>query len=376
MDAETGIIGDTQTAAAPAKRGMAKRLQFSGLMQYVPPFGVALVVSGIALVLAPWIGPRLDAALTVIAGLFLARGLFDLIVIKYRLIVLPDRSPRPVTGSPFRVIKARRACRSFQPRGLSGEHEARLREILADHETPGDDSLTTSPIRAERITGEMNVWLAVGATQFLVIIGPKAYDRLAVIEAGRRYQHVVHDLTEAGLATGWIGPGADQQAIEAALGDRFDPTRDHVLALIAIGYASRYRPMMAALAGVTHHMRKPLSALVFDTVPDLPAPLTQKPWKHFTRAFDACRAAPSSYNTQTSRLICEFQAGRFTKAGFATVTESKFYAPLALGIWAAHWEIAMQAQGIAGEFTPLPQPENLSNDFKSHMIWHSASTNS
>lgn len=39
-----------------------------------------------------------------------------------------------------------------------------------------------------------------------------------------------------GLATCWIGPGADHESITLKLGQRFDKERDHIICVCAVGH--------------------------------------------------------------------------------------------------------------------------------------------
>lgn len=94
----------------------------------------------------------------------------------------------------------------------------------------------------------MTVWPGVGAHEFLVAIAPRSYDRLALIDVGRNLQKVVLHATRMGVATCWIGPGADQSSVIKHLGDRFDPDRDHVVCICAVGYRSRFQPLSIRVA--------------------------------------------------------------------------------------------------------------------------------
>ena len=101
----------------------------------------------------------------------------------------------------------------------------------------------------------------------MVALAPRDYDRLAVIDVGRSLQKVVLAATRMGLATCWIGPGADQKSVERHLGARFDPARDHVVCVCALGYESRYKPLMIRLLQRAMH---PRSARVDELVMTVP----------------------------------------------------------------------------------------------------------
>lgn len=46
---------------------------------------------------------------------------------------------------------------------------------------------------------------------------------------------------------------------------------------------------------------------------------------------------------------------------FYQTTESHYFAPVALGIWSANWEMGCEALGIKGYFAVLPNSDNYEN---------------
>lgn len=372
MSSETTAPAHDAAPAAPAPRRKSAlaRLQFSGWAQYLLPFllagGAGLAGWG-ALVLG---FATLGRGLVVIGALFGARGIFELVVIKWRLVALPEPAPKKLKGDWLDVIRARSSCRSFQARPLSEAHRYLIRDAVA-RETAQDCgcALVQGEVRAHYVNAPLRVWPSVNAREFLVVLGPRAYDRKAVIEAGRAMHMVVLDATKAGIATCWIGPGADHASVEAALGADFDPARDHVICVIALGYASRYWPLMNRLAGLTGLPRKPLTDLVFEDVPGLPLPLRHKAYAKIAPALEAVRRAPSSYNTQTTRLILSRDHDRLRIARFAATEGSRYYAPVALGIWAATWARATEALGITGTFRLKDAPQPLAMELVRDLDW-------
>ena len=110
-------------------------------------------------------------------------------------------------------------------------------QSLCDRHTAGGQ-IGTRAVRFEYVSQTLTVWPTVNASEFLVAIAPLEYDKLAVIDVGRTLERIVADATRMGLGTCWIGPGADQRSIQRHLGDRFDPARDHVVCVCAVGYRS------------------------------------------------------------------------------------------------------------------------------------------
>ncbi|MEC7762479.1 MAG: nitroreductase family protein [Pseudomonadota bacterium] len=357
------------TGAAPVRAlvGVKERLQFTGWLQYLLPVVIGLglmALGGLGALIRPslwWLMP---------GGVLVARGLADIVILKLRLIPLPRRGLRPVTGDGFAVMRARRACRSFEPRRMDEADEAFVRDRVEVHTGTGNPAaLTGMPIRAEFVDAPLTVWPVVGAQQFLAVLGPAEYDRLAVIEAGRALQEVVLDLTARGIATCWIGPGAERQSVVTALGPRFDAHRDHVLCVIAIGYASHWMPLMARMMRLAMHRRKPFADLVFAGAPGVPARLDRGPLKPFAKVFAACRAAPSSYNSQTTRAVVEVDGKSLKQVSFCTTEGSRYYAPLALGIWCANWARGVEALGAPGHWRPLPAPRALGGGLVEDVVW-------
>ncbi len=336
------------------------RLQFTGWLQYVPNAGAALAFLLVA-VLAWWIGVGPSLLIwtpAAIGSLLLANLAFDLVTVK-----LGVRPPEAVPGSnealdPFDLMRARRSCRSFQHRDLLDTHRTAILESVRRH-TARDVLLGEHPIRFEYIAAPLTVWPTVGAHEFLVAIGPRAYDRTAIVDVGRSLQRVVLDATRMGVATCWIGPGADHTSILQHLGERFDPEKDHIVCVCAIGYASRYVPLTVRWMTRSMHNRLPLASLFFaDPGFCRPLDLATPPFAAFGRCYEACQWSPSSYNGQTTRGVGAATTSdgevQGVRLDFYAATASRYYAPVALGIWCADWEAGCEALGIDGHLAALP----------------------
>jgi nitroreductase len=206
--------------------------------------------------------------------------------------------------------------------------------------------------RFEYVAAPLTVWPTVNASEFLVPIVPKAYDRSAVIDVGRTLQRIVMDATRMGLATCWIGPGADHDSVIAHLGNRFDPEVDQIICVCAVGYRSRYIPLVIRIFNrQVSGRRRPLSGLFFsDMALERPIDVAATPYDRFGRTYEACQWAPSSYNGQTTRAVVEVDGVSVSAVHFLATTASRYYAPVALGIWCANWDLGCDALGMPGEF--------------------------
>ncbi len=347
------------------------RLQFTGWLQYIPIAVLALIFILVAAVF--WILDFMPLAypLVFVAAFLLAVLVFDIGTVKYHL---HPREPRPECNDHldmFDLLRGRRSCRSFQDRKLVATDYEKLAEIVRFHSGQSDTKMIgESAIRFEYVSAPLTVWPVVGATEFLVAIAPNEYSRLAVIEVGRSLQKIVMDATRMGLATCWIGPGADQASIVQNLGARFNAQHDHVICVCAIGYKSRYKPLFLRFVQTLQRRRLPLSSLFFaDSYFNEPLNVEALTFKRFGRTFEVCQWSPSSFNGQTTRCAAvmekksvkkgrgDMDAQRLVRFDFYAATESRYYAAVALGIWCANWEMGCLAIGISGHFAVLSEGE-------------------
>ena len=339
------------------------RLQFTGWLQYTINWVVAL-----AFLLMAAVGGAIGAAPIVlfwlplgIGALLAANCAFDVATLKFRLRPA-EAHPRRRDGlDAFDLMRARRACRSFQPNSLTESDRAELLESVRANSRP-DRQIGHAPIRFEYVAAPLTVWPTVGAHEFLVAVAPRAYDRLAVIDVGRSLQNVVLQVTRMGIATCWIGPGADQKSVVAHLGDRFDPETDHVICVCAVGYGSRFKPLFVRFMQLMQHRRLPLASLFFaDPQFRTPLDVGARPFDSYGRCYEVCQWSPSSYNSQTTRCAAvterEDGAARLVRFDFCAATNSRYYAAVALGIWCANWEAGCQALGKRGHFAMLSAQE-------------------
>ncbi len=339
------------------------RLQFTGWLQYLITTNAAvafLVISAIGWLIGAW-QLLLFWLPFGIGCLLLAAAIFDVITVKWGVRPrepLPHRKDRVDT---FDLIRSRRSCRSFQSRDLTVADRAELLRAVGEC-TERDRLIGTSAIRLEYVAAPLTVWPTVGAHEFLVALAPRSYDRLAVIDVGRSLQKVVLHATRMGVATCWIGPGADQTSVINHLGERFDPDQDRVVCVCAVGYRSLFQPLSVRGIELLQHRRRPVASLFFaDPHFQTPLAVDVAPYSSFGRCYEICQWSPSSYNSQTTRCaaVTTRAGGKQTVArfDFCVTTNSRFYAPVALGIWCANWEAGCDALDIPGHLVVLSAEE-------------------
>lgn len=329
------------------------RLQFTGWLQYMLPLMLALPIFLVA-ALFSLLGIKLLANLFLFVGSFLLLMFaFDLITVKFRL-RFPEALPKRNDNlDMFDLMRARHSCRSFQTRKLTSSDHDELMESVRFHSEAA--MIGEAPIRFEYISAPLTVWPTVNATEFLVAIAPREYNRLAVIDVGRALQKIVMDATRMGLATCWIGPGADQSSIKHHLGERFNPNEDHIICVCAIGYKSWYAPLFIRIFNrQLSSWRYPLSEL-FYAGSDFGEALNvdDEPFNQFGRNYEACQWSPSSYNGQTTCCVGVVDESQSLRFDFYASTESRYYAAVAVGIWCANWEMGCDELSIHGHFDIL-----------------------
>lgn len=344
------------------------RLQFTGWLQYLITTNLAvafLVVSAVGWLIGAW--QLLLFWLPLAIGLLLLTvAIFDVITVKWGLRPREPLPHRRDDVDTFDLIRSRRSCRSFQSRDLTETDRAELMQAVKEH-TRHDRLIGTSGIRLEYVAAPLTVWPGVGAHEFLVAIAPRNYGRLAIIDIGRSLQKVVLHATRMGIATCWIGPGADQTSVVKHLGDRFDPDKDHVVCVCALGYRSLFQPLSIRVMERVAHRRLPLDSLFFaDPHFQVPLPVDVAPFAAFGRCYEVCQWSPSSYNAQTTRCAAATEPigaeQKVVRFDFCTTTTSRFYAPVALGIWCANWETGCDALGIPGHLAVPPADDRSLRD--------------
>ena len=339
------------------------RLQFSGWLQYIIHaiwVLIMLIIAGVGWLIGYWPIFLFWAPLGIAAMLSIAL-VGTVLVVKYGMHPA-ERIPADKNDlDAFNLMRARHSCRSFQSRNLTEEHRAELMEVVQIH-SQQKQQLGQQPVRFEYVSAPLTVWPVVGAHEFLVAIAPCEYDRLSIIDVGCSLQKIVLHATRMGLATCWIGPGADQKSIIQHLDDKFDPTKDHVICLCAIGYESMFKPLFIRFMQRLQHRRLPLSELFFtDLSFKLPLKTASPPFNEYGRCYEVCQWSPSSFNSQTTRCAAitdqVVNQDRLIRFDFFAATTSRYYAAVALGIWCANWETGCAALNKTGHFEILSPEE-------------------
>jgi nitroreductase len=339
------------------------RLQFSGWLQYIIHaiwILFMLIIAGIGWLIGYWPMFLFWTPLGIAALLSIAL-VGTILVVKYGIHPV-ERIPADKNDlDAFELMRARHSCRSFQSRNLTAEHHAELMQAVVIY-SQQNQIVGQKPVRFEYISAPLTVWPVVGAHEFLVAIAPHEYNRLSIIDVGRSLQKIVIHATRMGLATCWIGPGADQESIAEHLVGKFDATKDHVICVCAIGYESMFKPLFIRFMQKFQHKRLPLSELFFtDPSCKLALKNDSPPFDEYGRCYEVCQWSPSSFNGQTTRCTAITDKvenhDKPIRFDFFAATASRYYAAVGLGIWCANWETGCAALNLTGHFKVLTPEE-------------------
>lgn len=356
---------DAPSTRKSPKRLLAKlkplklKIQHTGWLPYAFP-ALAGVLFLLLSAVGALIGPVVFWPLFCIAVLFLALDAFDILTVKFGMRLADPKPRRRDDLDSFELMRQRRACRSFRLRGLTDAHREEILGSIREH-TRLDLLIGTSPVRLEHVIApKLATWPTVGAREFIIAIAPREYDRVSVIDVGRALIKVVLDATRAGVATCCIGPGTDLTDAERLLGDRFDPEKDHVVCICALGYRSRFIPLASRVVTRAQTGRMPLEELFFtDSRLQEPLNLGEAPFAAFDACCEGARWSPSAFNGQTTRCagVTDASGEAVQRFDFYATTTSRYYAPVAAGIWCGSWEVGCETLGIPGDFRVLTPEE-------------------
>lgn len=292
----------------------------------------------------------------IIGTLLSTKVLFDIVTVKFKIRFPETKPKRKGEMNIFDLMRSRRSCRSYQTKKISKDDYKELMESVQKH--LAEPNFSNEEIRFEYISTPIRVWPVVNATEFLVAIAPKEYNRLAVMDVGRTLQKIVIDASRIGLASCWIGPGADHKSITSELGERFNLEKDNIICICAIGYKSQYKPLFISIFSKQMQKRLPIESLFYDSYElNHSIDINHTPYKSFERSYEACQWAPSSYNGQTTRGIVISNNDGIKRIDFVASTTSRYYAAVASGIWCANWEMGCKALNIEGQFRKLSAAE-------------------
>jgi nitroreductase len=335
--------------------GLKLKLQWKGWLQYLIPVPIILLLSLLTVLTYFLFGKYFSLFFSAITIVLCLRVFLDIVTVKFKIRFSEPLPKRKDSLTDIELMQIRHSCRSYQTKKLFRKDYEELMLSVKHHLS--EPKFSSESIRLEYISAPITVWPTVNASEFLVAIAPKEYNRLAILDVGKTLQKIVIDATRMGLGTCWIGPGADHKSITAQLGNNFNPEKDNIICVCAIGYESKYYPLFIRYFNKKMRSRLTVDSLFFKDYEMNPIPLTQEPFQSFEKVLNACKWAPSSYNGQTTRGIMISNNDKLERIDFVATTTSKYYAAVATGIWTANWEMGCDELGIEGHFKKLNEKE-------------------
>jgi nitroreductase len=261
--------------------------------------------------------------------------------------------------SPLDLIRARTSVRRFTGKIVSGKVREELdrccktltvgplgsscRFQLFENDTQGND-------RGDRVGAYGMIW---GARTYLT--GAVEENRCALEDFGYLFELLVLKATDLDLGTCWLGGNftRDRFAKAIRLGEE-----EILPAVSPIGVPTKTRSILDLVIrwGAGSKQRKSWADLFFDV--ESKTPLSEERAGVFATALEMLRLAPSASNRQPWR--CLLQDGfihlylqRFP--GYRSVTPTDLQR-VDMGIAMSHFDLALAASGLGGDWTVLDQP--------------------
>ena len=215
-----------------------------------------------------------------------------------------------------------------------------------------------------------------------VLAGVATYEKLTLFELAYVFHGLVLYLVSKGLQTCWVGASFNHKDIIEAGG----VSEDEIVPAIAFfgyqkenknGDRKKHQLEKVMLMKLKPHNRHPIEEFGF--LHDFSTPLSEETaGKLFTGALDVAKLAPSAQNLQSWRVVVaddhiihfyvEKKLMHMVGTGFRKYSCPPEY--VENGIFARHFAIYMEDQGIKGQFTvddpniPLPN-----NDYEYMVTW-------
>jgi nitroreductase len=144
-----------------------------------------------------------------------------------------------------------------------------------------------------------------------------------------------------GVSTCFIG---GYKYEDCMLIDGFNDKKDHFAILSPIGYYSKFEPFLSLVMSFIRSRKNP-SDLFFNETFGMPLDLNKEE-EHIKTILECVRWAPSSVNSQTTRIVKIGKDFHFYKDSV-----SNYYSKMAIGISSANWECACKELNIKTSFS-------------------------
>jgi nitroreductase len=263
------------------------------------------------------------------------------------------------------AIRARRSCRTFDPRPLDPADRAAIEAMLeARTAGPFGSRLRFRLLDATRVGASPEVvsdraspglrlgtWGIVrGAPSF--VAGGVRRGPTALLDFGWALEEIVLEITERGLGTCWLAGTFFRAGFARAI----DLQKDELLPAVTPVGRVRHRPTLldaTMRAGAGSSGRRPWRSLFFEG--ELGRPLTQRTAGPWAPCLEAVRRAPSASNAQPWRIVREADRPAF-RLLVAARGVSASWRRLDAGIALCHFHLAARQLGLPGDWRLLAPP--------------------
>lgn len=276
----------------------------------------------------------------------------------------------------IKAAEERRSIRTYRPEPLS-EEETRLVKQILDEAPAGPFGQTPRLALLPSSNGFLDSG-KLGTYGFIrnapaFIAGSVRREPGSYIDFGFSLEKIILTLTTLDWGTCWLGGTFQRSQFAGALG--LEPG-EVIPAVTPIGRGAETIPprdrAIKMLTGATQ--RKPRRELFFEMPGGKPLAVPMdEPWEG---AFHSVHRAPSGVNRQPWRLLMEDDRVHFFQArGIMTAPPGENYTleEIDLGIAMAHWETALEFQGVEGRWEQMEAPEPPDSRWRYLLTWSRSS---
>ena len=279
----------------------------------------------------------------------------------------------------IKAAEERRSIRTYRPEPLS-EEETRLVEQILEEAPAGPFGQTPRLALLPSSTGFLDSG-KLGTYGFIrnapaFIAGSVRQEQGSYIDFGYSLEKIILVLTALGWGTCWLGGTFQRSQFAELLGLK---EKEVIPAVTPLGRGAETIPprdrAIKMLTGAAQ--RKPRRELFFDFAGGKPLPNPmEEPWEG---GFHSVHRAPSGVNRQPWRLLKQDDRVYFFQArGIMTAPAGETYTleEIDMGIAMAHWETALESQGVLGGWEAEPPgkaPEPPDSRWRYLLTWSRSS---
>lgn len=252
------------------------------------------------------------------------------------------------------AMEERHSVRTFSAQAPSQEVLSMVRTYMEELNKEYEEDFRIELINTKD-AGKLGTYGVIKGASYYLAVACKL-GTYAQVTLGYAVEKLVLYCTSLGLGTVWVGGTYNKSNFAKAMELKED---EKIVIIVPFGYEAEKKSMIARLMGDNSKRRKAFGEIFFDKNVD--TPLTEQAADKYAEALTKVQFAPSAVNKQPWRVVKDGTRLHF----YATDMEG--YHKTDLGIALAHFHLAVQEQGIQGEFKRVE--EHVDTPFSYLVTW-------